>query len=56
MKYAFTFNEVNYGRVEFEAEHKPDNGEVIEQIMEGMASYDDTDYSGITLVEVDGKY
>ena len=55
MKYVFTFNEINYGRVEFEADQRPDDSEVIEQIMNGMATYDDTNYSDITFVEVDGK-
>ena len=55
MKYVFTFNENNYGRVEFEADHVPDRGEVIEQIMNGKAHYNNTDYSDIILMEADGK-
>ena len=55
MKYVFTFNEINYGRVEIEADHEPDRGEVIEAIMHGKAHYNDTEYSAIILIEADGK-
>ena len=54
MKYAFTFNETNYGSIEIEADHRPDNGEIIEKILEGMADYKDTDFTNFKLIEVDG--
>ena len=55
MKYVFAFNEINYGRVEVEADRTPDRGEVIEAIMHGKAHYNDTEYEGIILIEADGK-
>jgi len=55
MKYVFTFNEINYGRIEIDADHEPDNGEIIEKIFEGMATYDNTDFTDFRLVELDGK-
>ena len=54
MKYVFTFNEINYGRIEVEADHLPDNGEIIEKILGGEADYSDTDFTEFRLVEVDG--
>ena len=54
MKYAFTFNEVNYGRIEIESNHNPDKSEIIEKILEGMADYKDTDFTDFRLVEADG--
>ena len=55
MKYLFKFNEINYGRIEFEADREPDDGEIIEQILDGRADYNDTDFTEIRLIEVDGK-
>lgn len=55
MKYVFTFNEVNTGRIEVEADHRPDNGEIINKILEGRADYNDTDFTDFKLVEVDGE-
>ena len=55
MTYVFTFNEINYGRIEVEADHKPDNGEIIEQILEGKADYHNTDFTDFRLIEVDGE-
>ena len=54
MKYIFTFNETNYGSIEIEADHRPDNVEIIEKILEGMSDYKDTDFKNFRLVEVDG--
>lgn len=53
MKYVFTFNEVNYGRIEIESDHKPDNGEIIEKILEGKADYNDTDFTDFRLIKTD---
>jgi hypothetical protein len=50
MKYVFTFSEINYGRIEIESDHKPDKGEVINQILEGKATYHDTDFTDFELV------
>jgi hypothetical protein len=55
MKYVFTFNEINYGRIEVEADRRPDNGEIIEKILEGKADYHNTDFTSFKLIEVDGK-
>ena len=55
MKYVFTFNETNYGRIEIEAEREPDSGEIIEKIFEGRADYSNTDYTDFRLIELDGK-
>ena len=55
MKYVFTFNETNYGRIEVEADHRPDDGDIIEKILEGKADYSDTDFIDFRLIEVDGK-
>ena len=55
MKYVFTFNEINYGRIEIEADREPDESEVIEQILEGKADYNDTDFTDFRVVEIDGK-
>jgi hypothetical protein len=54
MKYLFIFNEINFGRIEIEADHKPDNGEIIEKILEGNAYYHNTDFTDFRLVEMDG--
>jgi hypothetical protein len=55
MKYLFTFNEINYGRIEIEADREPDNGEIIEKILEGKADYNNTDFTDFKLIEVDGE-
>ena len=55
MKYVYTFNEINYGRIEIEAACRPDNGEIIEQILEGKVDYSDTDFTDFKLIEVDGE-
>jgi hypothetical protein len=44
MKYVFTFSEINYGRIEIESDHKPDKGEIINQILAGKADYHETDF------------
>ena len=54
MKYLFTFSEINHGSITVEADHRPDDGEIIERILEGMADYKDTDFTNFQLVEVDG--
>jgi len=54
MKYVFTFNEINFGRIEVEADQKPDDGEIIKKILEGRADYKDTDFTEFRLIEVDG--
>jgi len=54
MKYLFTFSEINHGSITVEADHRPDDGEIIERILEGMANYKDTDFKNFRLVEVDG--
>ena len=55
MKYVFTFNEINYGRIEIEAESEPEKDEIIEKILEGRADYNDTDFTDFCLIEVDGR-
>lgn len=53
MKYVFTFKEINSGCIEIEADHKPNNGEIIKRIFEGNADYNDMDFTDFKLVEVD---
>ena len=53
MKYVFTFSEINYGRIEIEADRQPDNDEIIEQILEGKADYRDTDFTDFKLIETE---
>jgi hypothetical protein len=55
MKYVYTFKEVNYGRIEIESDRKLDNGDIIMEILEGKADYNDTDFTDFRLVEVDGE-
>lgn len=55
MKYVYTFSETNYGRIEIDAVCRPTDGEIIEKILEGMADYNDTDFTCFKLIEVDGK-
>ena len=55
MNYVFTFNEINYGRVEIEAACRPYDSEIIENILEGRADYNNTDFTDFRLVEMDGK-
>ena len=52
MKYVFTFNEVNFGRIEIEADREPRRDEIIKQILEGEANYHDTDFTDFCLVEI----
>jgi hypothetical protein len=51
MKYVFTFNEINRGRVEIEACHKPNSDEIINDIFDGKADYSNTDFTDFCLVE-----
>ena len=55
MKYVYTFNEIIRGRVELEADHMPNNEEIIEKIHEGKADYHDTDFTNFRLIEMDGE-
>ena len=55
MKYVYTFTEINFGRIEIEAEHEAEKGEIIEKILEGKADYNDTDFTDFQLVEIDGE-
>ena len=62
MKYIFTFMEINYGSIEIESDREPDDGDVIDAIMNDGAYYDNTEYENIALVSekaldisVDGK-
>jgi hypothetical protein len=54
MMYVYTFSEIISGRIEIAADHEPDNGDIIEQILEGKAHYNDTEFTDFRLVEVDG--
>ena len=54
MKYVFTFSEINYGRIEVEANREPERGEIIEKILEGKADYNDTDFTDFRLIETEG--
>jgi len=59
MKYTFSFTEINYGSIEIEADHMPDESIVIDAIMNGEAFYKDTDYRDIKgydekMVEING--
>ena len=47
MKYAFSFKEENYGRVEIEADHMPTTSEIIDAIESGNAYFKDTEYEDI---------
>jgi len=53
MKFVFTFCEINYGRIEVEVDHQPDNGEIIEQILEGKADYHGADFTDFKLIETE---
>jgi len=53
MKYVFTFSEINYGRIEIEADHQPINSEIIEQILAGMAEYNEVDFTDFKLIETE---
>jgi hypothetical protein len=53
MKYVFTFSEINYGRIEVEADRRPDSDKIIEQILEGKADYHDTDFTDFKLIETE---
>lgn len=53
MKYVFTFSEINYGRIEIEADRQPDEGEIIERILDGEANYHETEFTDFTLVELE---
>ena len=53
MKYIYTFKEINYGSVEIDTSIPPDNGEIIEAIMDGKASFKNTDYEDIKLDETE---
>ncbi|MCL2666047.1 MAG: hypothetical protein FWE82_10575 [Defluviitaleaceae bacterium] len=55
MKYTFNFTEINYGSIEIESDHKPDNGEVTDAIMNGGAFYKNTDYVDIRMIESERK-
>ena len=55
MKYVFTFNEINRGRIELEADRMPTNDEVTEKILDGMADYHNTDFTNICLAELGGE-
>jgi len=55
MKNTFTFSEINYGRIEIESAIKPDNDDIIGQILEGKADYNDTEFADFCLIAVDGK-
>jgi len=48
LKYSFSFKEINYGSIEIESDHEPDNGDVIDAIMNGGAYYDNTEYEDIS--------
>ena len=51
MKHLFTFREINYGSIEIESGHIPDNGEVIDAIINGGANFKNTDYEDICLYD-----
>ena len=55
MNYVFTFNEINYGRVEIEADSRPDDVDIVNSILEGRANYNNTDFVDIKLIEVNGE-
>ena len=55
MKYVYTFNEINSGHIEIEADHRPEKGEIIEKILEGKASYHNADFTDFCLVETNGE-
>jgi len=54
MKYVYTFSEISHGRIEVISDHEPDNGEIMDKILEGMAYYHNTDFTDFRLIEVDG--
>jgi hypothetical protein len=53
MKYLFKFKEINYGSIEVEADHLPDDSEVVDAIMNGGAYFKNTDHEDIYLIEAD---
>ena len=57
MKFTFKFKEINYGSIEVEADHLPDETEITEAIMEGGAYFKNTDYEDIYLTDAeDGTF
>jgi len=48
-------SEINYGRIEIESDHNPNNDEIIEKILEGNADYNDTDFTDFCLIEINGE-
>ena len=54
MNYVYTFSEINYGRIQIETAHAPDDGQIIEKILEGEADYNNTDFVDFRLIELDG--
>ena len=55
MKYLYTFSEINYGAIEIEADHEPDNDEIIGKIHDGYGNFNDTDFTDFRLIEIDGE-
>ena len=51
MKYIFSFEEINFGSIVINSEHKPNRNEVIDCITNGDAYYLETEYGEIKLVE-----
>jgi len=55
MKYTFRFKKINSGRIKIEAEHKPDDEEVIKNICKGMADYQNANFTNIRLIGAEVK-
>ena len=53
MKYVFSFEEINFGSIVIDSDHKPDRNEVIDHITNGSAYYLDTEYGEIKLIETE---
>jgi len=47
MRYSFSFTEINFGTVEIEADHPPNDGEIIEAIENGNVCFNKTIYENI---------
>lgn len=50
MKYVFTFSEINYGNIEIESDHQPNEVKIIDKILDGEANYHHTDFDDFKLI------
>lgn len=49
MKYIFSFDEINHGRIIIISDHTPSEDEVIDAVMNGEVYYHNTEYGNVRL-------